>query len=76
MKMPFYFDVYWWLGTESNCRHADFQSAALPTELPSHAQLIAEQVKNYKENKSQCQTSQNYWKLHRISGQYFIDTVV
>ena len=27
----------WWLGTESNRRHADFQSAALPTELPSHA---------------------------------------
>src|SRR5512142_2504342 len=24
-----------WLGAESNCRHADFQSAALPTELPS-----------------------------------------
>ena len=29
-----------WLGAESNCRHADFQSAALPTELPSpHAKL-------------------------------------
>src|SRR5947207_4982543 len=26
-----------WLGTESNRRHADFQSAALPTELPSRA---------------------------------------
>lgn len=26
-----------WLGTESNCRHADFQSAALPTELPSRS---------------------------------------
>ena len=24
----------WWPGTESNRRHADFQSAALPTELP------------------------------------------
>ena len=24
-----------WLGTESNRRHADFQSAALTTELPS-----------------------------------------
>src|SRR3989442_15889831 len=23
-----------WPGAESNCRHADFQSAALPTELP------------------------------------------
>src|SRR5690349_2501050 len=27
--------VFEWLGTESNRRHADFQSAALPTELPS-----------------------------------------
>ena len=26
-----------WLGTESNCRHGDFQYPALPTELPSHA---------------------------------------
>jgi hypothetical protein len=24
----------WWPGPESNQRHADFQSAALPTELP------------------------------------------
>ena len=24
----------WWPGTESNCRHGDFQSPALPTELP------------------------------------------
>ena len=27
--------LHQWLGTESNRRHADFQSAALPTELPS-----------------------------------------
>ena len=26
--------LFWWPGTESNRRHADFQSAALPTELP------------------------------------------
>ncbi len=24
-----------WLGTESNCRHLELQSSALPTELPS-----------------------------------------
>ena len=28
----------WWLGTESNRRHEDFQSSALPTELPSQNQ--------------------------------------
>ena len=27
----------WWPGPESNQRHADFQSAALPTELPGRA---------------------------------------
>ena len=26
--------IGWWPGTESNCRHYDFQSYALPTELP------------------------------------------
>ena len=26
----------WWLGAGSNRRHEDFQSSALPTELPSH----------------------------------------
>jgi hypothetical protein len=26
----------WWLRPESNRRHVDFQSTALPTELPSH----------------------------------------
>lgn len=28
--------IKWWLGTGSNRRHGDFQSPALPTELPSH----------------------------------------
>jgi hypothetical protein len=27
----------WCRGTESNCRHGDFQSPALPTELPRRA---------------------------------------
>ena len=31
---PIYSKVRWCPGTELNCRHADFQSAALPTELP------------------------------------------
>ncbi len=26
----------WWPGAELNCRHRDFQSRALPTELPGH----------------------------------------
>src|SRR5207245_4309887 len=32
-----------WPGAESNCRHADFQSAALPTELPGR-NYAAEQL--------------------------------
>ena len=31
----------WWRGTESNCRHYDFQSYALPTELPRHVRKSA-----------------------------------
>ncbi len=33
--------VFWWPGAELNRRHADFQSAALPTELPSHYSLLS-----------------------------------
>jgi hypothetical protein len=29
-------NIAWWRGTESNRRHMDFQSIALPTELLSH----------------------------------------
>ncbi len=29
------FLTLWWRGAESNRRHKDFQSFALPTELPS-----------------------------------------
>ena len=36
----------WWDGTESNRRHEDFQSSALPTELPSQVfQKIVSEAK-------------------------------
>ena len=34
-----YTRVIWWLRTESNRRHKDFQSFALPTELLSHLKM-------------------------------------
>ena len=34
-----------WLGPESNQRHMDFQSTALPTELPSHTQNRFDYIK-------------------------------
>ncbi len=36
----------WWLGTESNRRHEDFQSSALPTELPSQTYWLRGQDSN------------------------------
>ena len=42
----------WWLGTESNRRHADFQSAALPTELPSRLAKKAELYRPFLPNAS------------------------
>ena len=42
--MPFIQTVrrafYWWPGAELNCRHYDFQSYALPTELPGHVSVL------------------------------------
>ena len=35
-----------WLGPESNQRHMDFQSTALPTELPSHTQNKFDYIEN------------------------------
>ena len=32
--------ILWCLGAESNHRHEDFQSSALPTELPRHIILF------------------------------------
>jgi hypothetical protein len=36
--------VDWWRGAESNCRHRDFQSRALPTELPRRAGIAQIQL--------------------------------
>ncbi len=33
--LPIELRAYVWLGADSNCRHPDFQSGALPPELPS-----------------------------------------
>jgi hypothetical protein len=40
----------WWPGTESNRRHEDFQSSALPTELPGRSLEIL--LKNFAESRS------------------------
>src|SRR5271166_6804570 len=37
-----------WLGAESNRRHEDFQSSALPTELPSLKSLVIRYLQNWK----------------------------
>ena len=40
-----------WLGPESNQRHKDFQSSALPTELPGHIRIgnaLKKVGKNYR----------------------------
>ena len=34
----------WWSEAELNCRHEDFQSSALPTELSDQAELILAQA--------------------------------
>ena len=44
-----------WLGAESNRRHVDFQSTALPTELPSHL---------LRENGLYCHATKVFVKTH------------
>lgn len=41
-----------WLGAESNRRHTDFQSAALPTELPSQDKKPTIRLKSAYKGKS------------------------
>ncbi len=36
----------WWCGPGSNRRHKDFQSFALPTELPHHPDSFSERIAN------------------------------
>lgn len=38
----------WWPGTESNCRHGDFQSPALPTELPGHIFALRVRIRKHR----------------------------
>ena len=47
-KCPFIRVLKWWDGTESNRRHEDFQSSALPTELPSQHNFLS--IKKAKAN--------------------------
>jgi hypothetical protein len=47
----------WWLGRESNPRHEDFQSSALPTELPSRfgrGERIAQGIRIDKRDGGKC----------------------
>src|SRR5271168_2583724 len=52
----------WWPGRELNPRHADFQSAALPTELPGHA--VGRRVLNRRERRS----SMNNHEISHLRG--------
>ena len=37
----------WWPGAELNCRHEDFQSTALPTELPGREVIRRTKFEGY-----------------------------
>src|ERR1019366_10475086 len=52
----------WWPGRELNPRHADFQSAALPTELPGHS--VGRRVLNRRKRRS----SMNNQEISHLRG--------
>jgi hypothetical protein len=60
----------WWLRTESNRRHKDFQSFALPTELLSHIKMA---VRTGLEPATSCVTgrhsNQLNYRTKRLRGQ-------
>ena len=66
-----YAPIRWWLGTESNRRHEDFQSSALPTELPSHFVKMAE-LTGFEPAVS-CVTGRHVRPLHHSSTLWFSD---
>ena len=39
LPIRMWYIIKWWLRAESNCRHRDFQSLALPTELQSQLKM-------------------------------------
>ena len=53
-----------------NPRHADFQSAALPTELPDHVSLLSS-AKNYSTCRPKCGQVKNTSKIYLKSGKLY-----
>ena len=54
---------FWWPGTESNRRHKDFQSSALPTELPGLS------LKLYPEKRGQKRVPKIFCVVAELAGQ-------
>src|SRR6266513_5318308 len=57
-----------WLGPELNRRHADFQSAALPTELPSPKHILARTWAVTKAENDQRSTSNIQCRIQNFRG--------